>query len=353
MRKMSSGLTRRDLLRQSAAGAVLAAPWFVPAAALGREGKTAPSERITLGVIGVGPRCTYDLRAMLQQPDVQCVAVCDVQASRRETAQEARGRRITRTKDCATYRDFHELLGRRDIDAVLIATGDRWHAAGLDPGRAGRQGHLQRKALRPDHRLVPGPRRHDPPDEARLPGRHAAAQRGQLPGSGAAGPQRQARQAAHAVRLRLYALESRPPGCPASRRRRATWWTGTSGWGRPRGGLTTRTTSRATGAATGTSTPGARLLDWGAHTVDLCQWANKADDTMPVEYEPSATQITARYANGVKLVLDFLKTPFGERPGWVQSLGTCPVRFVGDEGSVEVGRQRRHRGQARVAQAGS
>jgi predicted dehydrogenase len=82
---------------------------------------------------------------------------------------------------------------------------------------------------------------------------------------------------------------------------------------------------------------GAKLLDWGAHTVDLCQWANNADDTMPVEYEPSATNVTARYANGVKLVLDFLKTPFGERPGWVQALGTCPVRFVGDEGSVEVG----------------
>src|SRR5262249_44421722 len=72
-------------------------------------------------------------------------------------------------------------------------------------------------------------------------------------------------------------------------------------------------------------------------TVDLCQWANKADDTMPVEYEPSATNVTARYANGVKLVLDFLKTPFDKRPGWVQELGTCPVRFVGEEGWVEVG----------------
>jgi hypothetical protein len=82
---------------------------------------------------------------------------------------------------------------------------------------------------------------------------------------------------------------------------------------------------------------GCRLLDWGAHTVNLCQWANWADDTMPVEYEPSPTRVTARYANGVKLVLDFLKTPFQKRPGWVQSLGTCPVRFVGDEGWVEVG----------------
>ena len=82
---------------------------------------------------------------------------------------------------------------------------------------------------------------------------------------------------------------------------------------------------------------GAKLLDWGAHTVDLCQWANQSDDTMPIEYEPAEKKITARYANGVKLVLDFLETPFGKRPGWIQHLGTCPVRFVGDEGWVEVG----------------
>ncbi len=58
---------------------------------------------------------------------------------------------------------------------------------------------------------------------------------------------------------------------------------------------------------------------------------------MPVEYEPSDKNIKAHYANGVKLVLDFLETPFGERPGWIRHLGTCPVRFVGDEGWVEVG----------------
>jgi hypothetical protein len=83
---------------------------------------------------------------------------------------------------------------------------------------------------------------------------------------------------------------------------------------------------------------GAKLLDWGAHTLDLCQWANGTDDTMPIEYEPSQTSITCHYANGVKLVLDFLKTPFGDRgPNWITRLGTCPVRFVGDEGWVETG----------------
>jgi hypothetical protein len=82
---------------------------------------------------------------------------------------------------------------------------------------------------------------------------------------------------------------------------------------------------------------GARLLDWGAHTVDLCQWAIKADATMPVEYVPEEKKITARYASGVELVMDFLETPFAERPGWIQDLGTCPVRFVGVDGWVEVG----------------
>ncbi len=71
--------------------------------------------------------------------------------------------------------------------------------------------------------------------------------------------------------------------------------------------------------------------------MDLCQWANAADDTMPIEYEPTGKTINARYANGVKLVIDCLETPFGQRPGWVQSLGTCPVRFVGEEGWVETG----------------
>jgi hypothetical protein len=73
---------------------------------------------------------------------------------------------------------------------------------------------------------------------------------------------------------------------------------------------------------------GAKLLDWGAHTVDLCQWAKGADGTAPVEYEPSGGTIYARYSDGVRLVM---------RPdGWLP-LGTCPVRFEGEEGWVETG----------------
>ncbi len=83
---------------------------------------------------------------------------------------------------------------------------------------------------------------------------------------------------------------------------------------------------------------GARLLDWGVHTLDLCQFANQSDDTTPVEYIPAADKITCKYASGVELIFDFLKDPFGNRsPHYITRLGTCPVRFVGSEGSVEVG----------------
>jgi len=62
--------------------------------------------------------------------------------------------------------------------------------------------------------------------------------------------------------------------------------------------------------------------------VDLCQWANDADDTAPVEYEPKGNQLHARYGNGVKLIL--------RNDGWLP-LGSCPVRFEGETGWVETG----------------
>ncbi|OPZ16385.1 MAG: hypothetical protein BWZ10_01456 [candidate division BRC1 bacterium ADurb.BinA364] len=79
---------------------------------------------------------------------------------------------------------------------------------------------------------------------------------------------------------------------------------------------------------------GASIMDWGAHTVDLCQWANGADGTAPVEFEPDGGTIYGRYANGVKLVMRV--GGFRGEGQWL-GLGTCPVRFEGDEGWVETG----------------
>ena len=111
--------TRRNFMATSVA---LTVPTFIPASFSGRTASASPSERITLGVIGIGPRCTYDLQAMLPQTDVQCVAIADVQATRRDEEKALVDKHYGNTA-CRLYSDFRELLDRSDIDAVLVATG--------------------------------------------------------------------------------------------------------------------------------------------------------------------------------------------------------------------------------------
>ncbi|NCF87394.1 MAG: Gfo/Idh/MocA family oxidoreductase, partial [Verrucomicrobiaceae bacterium] len=120
--------SRRLFLQRSlaAAGAV-ALPNFVPAKALGRDGHVAPSNRITLAGVGIGPRGRYDLSVMLPEKDVQFVTICDVQRTRREAVKQQVDTHYGNT-DCQMVRDMFEVYERPDIDAVLVATGDHWHA---------------------------------------------------------------------------------------------------------------------------------------------------------------------------------------------------------------------------------
>lgn len=128
MRKRSrkSGLTRREFLGKSlrTAGAVgigAALPAIIPARALGADGSP-PSERIRLGFIGVGGMGSGHLGGFLGDPRVRVLAVCDVYEPHRSRAQARVG------EGCAAYSDYRTLLDRDDIDAVLIATPDHWHA---------------------------------------------------------------------------------------------------------------------------------------------------------------------------------------------------------------------------------
>ena len=117
-------ITRREFL--GAASSVLL-PYIVPAAALGLDGAVAPSERITLGLIGTGNINGHHREAFLAENDVRIVAVCDPVAARRRAFRD----RINQAQEgnvCADYRDFRALLARADIDAVCIGTPDHWHA---------------------------------------------------------------------------------------------------------------------------------------------------------------------------------------------------------------------------------
>jgi predicted dehydrogenase len=141
-------LTRRRFLTRGAmaAGAV-ALPYYIPGSALGLDGALAPSERIVMGGIGLGGRGSYDLGAMLNERDVQWVAVCDVLRSKRQAAKNMVDSKQG-NKDCAAYGDLRQFLAERtDVDAVLIATGDRWHAlASVLAMRAGKDVYCEKPA---------------------------------------------------------------------------------------------------------------------------------------------------------------------------------------------------------------
>ena len=139
-------VTRRNLL-QATAGAALGAvgfPCIVRSTALGGSGAVAPSERITLGCVGTGPQGTYDMRNFLSQKDCRVAAICDLKAPAREATKKLVDEHYAST-DCATYTDYRELIARRDIDAVLIATCDHWHVlVALEAARAGKAIYLEK-----------------------------------------------------------------------------------------------------------------------------------------------------------------------------------------------------------------
>ena len=124
-------ITRRVLLKRAAG--LVAAPYVVSSAVLGKDGAVAPSERITMGFIGVGIMGRGHVACCSQYGDAQILAVCDVDRWRRDGAkamvEQAYARQDSRRgpRGCRAYNDLRDLLARDDIDAVLIATGDRWH----------------------------------------------------------------------------------------------------------------------------------------------------------------------------------------------------------------------------------
>jgi predicted dehydrogenase len=329
--------TRRDFLaRTLAGGSAVALPWFIPARALGRAGAVAPSERIVLGGIGLGPRGQYDLSVMLPEKDVQFVAICDAQRSQRERVKQMADAHYG-NKDCRMYRNMLELLARPDIDAVLIATGDHWHAlASLLAAKAGKDVYSEKPCgmtIGEIQALADGIHRYGRVFQAGTQRRsvnnfqYAAhlAQSGKL-------------GRLHTLHASVYVPQKNYawlPAEPEPPKEQCDWdeWLGPAPW-RPynsryvAGGWRGHHDFEA----------GGNFLDWGAHTVDLCQWANQADHIMPIEYEATPTAVVARYANGVKLICDFLPTAFGNRaPQYRTSTGTCPVRYEGDEGWVETG----------------
>ena len=119
-------MNRRRFLQTSAA--TIALPTIIPASALGGRGqRAAPSNRITTALIGCGSMGNANLNGFLEMEDVQVLAVCDPDRDRRVAS-----KKIVDTKngndDCTLYNDYREILAREDIDTIIMATPDHWHA---------------------------------------------------------------------------------------------------------------------------------------------------------------------------------------------------------------------------------
>ncbi len=324
-----SRIPRRRFLRTSltAAGAAIAAPTIIPSSALGRDGAVAPSERITVGGIGIGRRGTYDLGCFLQQPDVQFMAVADIKQVQRTAV-----KKIVDTKygnnNCDTYRDFRQLLDRSDIDAVLIATGPNWHAtAAIISAKAGKDMYCEKPCTKNiAQSLILA-------DTMRRTGRvfQVGTQRRNLPHYAFACAL--AREGKLGKLKRVYA---HPGGMQAM----------TSGWLMPEkepdkevvdwdmylGPAAWRPFNAKLldgfNFEKGGGLVGGGVLEWGSHCVDLCQWA-VGDCLPPVVYNAKRNgEMVAKYESGTELV-------FREK-GWIP-LGSCPVRFEGETGWVEAG----------------
>ncbi len=324
----SQGWTRREFIRRAGAAAagIVAAPNVITSVALGATKRAPANERLVMGAIGLSGRGRYVMGAFLSHPDVQVVGVCDVIKSRRIGGQEM----VNKTygnQDCKAYIDMIELLDRKDIDIVLIATGDNWHSeASIMAARAGKDIYCEKpmSVAISESRAVSDTmqrfgRIFQCGTQRRSVGNFVFA--ANLARSGKLGRLKELHAEEAGGLQKLYdttlPAETEPP------REEMDWnrWLGPAQW-RP---YNAKYYTRGFWSAH-TDFSGGSITEWGSHTVDICQWANNSDDTSPIEYWREGDRFIGRYANGAKLVI---------RTGL--RFGSCPVRIEGEEGWVETG----------------
>jgi len=328
-----SSVSRRQFLRRaSVAGGLVAIPSLIPASALGLAERAAPSERIVLGGIGIGNRGSGVLGWMMGEKDVQFVAVCDPQKSRREKVKKMVDSRYG-NQDCAIYKDTPEFLATRpDIDAMLITTGDRWHALmSIMAMRAGKDVYSEKPSCMT---IAEGQMVVETADRfGRIyqTGNQRLSEEkfifaNELLRTGRLGE-------VHTVRAHIAPWDAAVmkhdwlPGQPLPSKDEADWdaWLGPCPW-RP------YNPSYCRGGWRGyydfhTSCIG----EWGAHTFAQCHVAIGATDTSPVEYgyvhNATGDGMVTRFATGIKMVLSR-----GNK--WWR--GSCGVRYEGTDGWVAV-----------------
>ncbi len=304
--------SRRDFLKTAAVFA--AAPFILPGKVWAQT--PGPNQKLTLGCIGMGKQMGILLAGILPREEVQIVAVCDVDTTRREHGRELIDKAYTANTDqaspakvCTAYADFRELLARKDIDAVIIATPEHWHAfMAIAAVRAGKDVYCEKpltynihealalvKAVRETNRVFQTGAQQRSAQEFRV-----AAE---LVRNGVIG-----RVSAIDVRFGAPAV---PFALPEEAPEPGLDWKLWCGPGplvpynsilSPRGVHKNYPEWRQV-----REFAGGDICDWGAHHIDIAQWALGVDESGPVEVRAPTHWKDARmgaqlvYANGTVL----------------------------------------------------
>jgi predicted dehydrogenase len=327
---MTTRFTRRQFVRTVAAGAAAAPFVHVPLRA-----ERGANDRITLGFIGVGTMNRGHLRTFLSSADVQVVAVCDVVAERRDDAKKVAEERYAKEtkgtyKGCTAYADFRELLARKDIDAVVIATPDHWHAIPcVLAARAGKDIYCEKPLT---HNVAEGRRIVDEVAKAKVVFQTGSQQRSEFGGRFRTAVElvRNGRIGmVHTVHIGIGdpAVPCDLPDEPVPAGNDWDFWLGPA----PKRGYSPVLCPK--GVHQGfphwrkyREYAGGAVADFGAHHYDIAQWALDMDGSGPVKVEPPAGDakrgLKLTYATGVVLV-------HGESDA---------CRFEGTEGVIKVSR---------------
>ncbi len=321
-------ISRRGFLKKAAASA--AVPYLVGSPALAK-GAAAPSERITVATIGHGNRCRNVMPHFLSFKDVQFIAVSDGRKDRLMGGKAQIDQYYGNT-DCATYHDFRELLERDDLDAVFIATGDRWHAlASIMAARAGKDVYSEKPmsiTIEESRALVETMKRFGTVYQCGHQRRSVDSYRFQteVARSGMIGK-------VHTVIAQNWENPVVKPEGPKPVPEGVDYemWLGPTPW---HPFVPARFHNWNYFWDTGAGT----IIAMGCHYTDIAQWGLDTDDTGPVHYKgtaefipgnfadvPIRAEVTCTYADGRRLITTS-HGAFAERF----------IRFVGDKGWIQI-----------------
>jgi predicted dehydrogenase len=305
-------LNRRTFLQSTAA----AMPAMVTASSLASAKRVSPSDRLNVAMIGCGKMAnSYHIPQLLKQADVQLVAVCEVDTTRREWAAERVNQRYSDGKKdfkgCSSYVDFREIIARDDIDAVCIATPDHWHTIPLiEACKAGKDVYCEKPltlTIAESKACIDATRKYK-----------RIVQTGSQQRSGVFGPFREAIELIHSGRLGKIHRVTVGVGDPSvdcdlpeeTMEPGLDWdmWQGCAPARAYNSILSPRGVHKHFPAwRSYREYSGGGHTDMGAHHYDIAQWALKMDQSGPVEIIPPKDPQAKRgvrflFENGVEMV---------------------------------------------------